>query len=189
VRTPAQRRADALLAVAGFFLDHQDGVSGGRHRPHVHIVVQEGGERGETIEGGRLSAAATARFLCDASVTVATVDERRNVLNLGRTARTVSWHQWAALVIRDRQCRFPGCDRPPHWCEAHHLTKWEDGGPTDLDNLVLGCSRHHHVFHQPGWHTKLLPDGELVVTRPDGVVLRSHPPPDPADLAARLNFG
>jgi hypothetical protein len=34
-----------------------------------------------------------------------------------------------ALIIRDRGCAFPGCDRPHRWCQAHHITSWCDGGP------------------------------------------------------------
>ena len=29
--------------------------------------------------------------------------------------------QRAALVVRDGGCAVAGCDRPPAWCEAHHL--------------------------------------------------------------------
>jgi predicted restriction endonuclease len=74
---------------------------------------------------------------------------------------------------------LPGCDRPVHWCEAHHVWAWEDGGPTRLDNLVLLCSRHHHLAHKPGWTLKLLVDNnaEVIATTPDGLVLRSHPTP------------
>ncbi|HEV8297852.1 MAG TPA: hypothetical protein VGQ20_11160, partial [Acidimicrobiales bacterium] len=35
---------------------------------------------------------------------------------------------------------------------------------------------HHHRIHHPGWHTKLLPDATLEITRPDGTTLVSHPP-------------
>jgi hypothetical protein len=76
-----------------------------------------------------------------------------------------------ALVIRDRHCRFPGCDRPPDWTEAHHVRWITHGGATALDNLVLVCTRHHHLLHTPGWHAKLLPDATLEVTDPDG---RTH---------------
>jgi hypothetical protein len=31
---------------------------------------------------------------------------------------------------------LPGCDRPPAWCDAHHVTHWIDGGETNLDNLA-----------------------------------------------------
>ena len=44
------------------------------------------------------------------------------------------------------------------------------------DNLVLLCSRHHHVLHQPGWHAKLRPDGTFEVTDPEGRVRGTAPP-------------
>ena len=101
------------------------------------------------------------------------------ILDVGTLTRVVTTAMRVALVARDRRCRFPGCDRPPHWCEAHHIEPWEHGGPTRLDNLVLLCSRHHHVVHQPGWHLKLVEhnDAEIIATRPDGRVTRSKPPP------------
>ena len=52
--------------------------------------------------------------------------------------------------MRDGGCRWPGCHIPARWCEADHLIPWEDNGPTDLDNLVLWCSHHHHEKHRPG---------------------------------------
>lgn len=63
-----------------------------------------------------------------------------------------------------------------HWCEGHHIEHWSHGGETNLSNLVLECSRHHHLLHQGGWHLKLLPDATVEVTTPDGRVLTSHPP-------------
>jgi hypothetical protein len=42
---------------------------------------------------------------------------------------------------------------------------------------VLGCSRHHHLLHKPGWDAKLLPDRTFIVTRPDGRTIASRPPP------------
>ena len=50
------------------------------------------------------------------------------------------------------------------------------GGRTDLANLVLVCARHHDRLHQPGWHAKLLPDGSLEVTAPNGEVRGTSPP-------------
>jgi hypothetical protein len=82
-----------------------------------------------------------------------------------------------ALVVRDRHCRFPGCDRPPEWTEAHHVRWVTRGGTTALDNLVLQCSRHHHLLHSPGWDAKLLPDATLEITDPHGRTRQTRPPP------------
>src|SRR6185436_12823419 len=59
------------------------------------------------------------------------------VLSYGLRRRVASIGQRRALAARDRGCSFPTCDRPPDWCESHHVTPWVDGGPTDLDNLTL----------------------------------------------------
>ena len=73
-------------------------------------------------------------------------------LEVGRATRVVSAAQRAALAVRDGGCRFPGCDRPPAWCEAHHLRHWLHGGATDLANLVLLCRAHHRAVHEGGQH-------------------------------------
>ena len=56
-----------------------------------------------------------------------------------------------ALVARDRGYRFPGCDRPEQWCDAHHIVHWANGGATSVDNLVLLCRRHHRLAHHSEW--------------------------------------
>jgi hypothetical protein len=98
-------------------------------------------------------------------------------LDYGTATRTIPAPLYNTLIIRDRHCRFPGCDRPAAWCEGHHIHPWRTGGPTQLANLVLLCSRHHHLLHRPRWHTKLLPDTTLEITDPTGHVHTSHPPP------------
>jgi hypothetical protein len=76
-------------------------------------------------------------------------------LEVGRATRVVSAAQRTALAVRDGGCRYPGCDRPPAWCEAHHLRHWLHGGPTDLGNLVLLCRAHHRAVHEG--HQRLHP--------------------------------
>ena len=92
-------------------------------------------------------------------------------LDVGRASRTVSPAQRRALTIRDRGCVFPGCDRPPGWCDGHHIVHWADGGPTDLANLALLCHHHHKAIHEGGWSMARAPDGSLEFTRPDGTPL------------------
>ena len=82
---------------------------------------------------------------------------------------------FTALVVRDGHCRLvPGCDRGPAWCDAHHVVPWEDGGPTSLDNMVLGCSRHHHLLHRQHWRQHLARDGTLTIETPDGRTWTTH---------------
>ncbi|MDQ3353837.1 MAG: HNH endonuclease, partial [Actinomycetota bacterium] len=164
------------------------------HRPHVNVVVdleeltrRIGAPTGaRVLDGPYLDAATIERILCDAGVHRVVTAGRSLILDLGRMTKVVSSSQWAALVMRDECCRFPGCDRPSGWCEAHHVVWWSEGGPTRLDNLMLACTRHHHLIHSPGWQAKLLPDASVEVTTPDGRVLTSHPPPRGSP---RLPFG
>jgi len=81
------------------------------------------------------------------------------------------------LVVRDGGCRFPGCDRPPWWTDAHHLLHWADGGPTDLANLVLLCRGHHRLLREGGWALAGDPAGELVAGPPEQRSRRAGRPP------------
>lgn len=192
VRSPAARRGDALVDVCRFFLDHRTATPRARNRPHLNVVVDlddllaatddgaggggGGGGGGQVIGGPHLDPATLARLACDSVVHRAVFSGRSALLDYGRSTRTIPAALWNALVVRDEHCRFPGCDRPPDWCEAHHLIWFSQGGSTSIDNLVLGCSRHHHVLHLPGWHAKLRPDGVLEVTDPEGRVRTTAPP-------------
>jgi hypothetical protein len=87
-------------------------------------------------------------------------------LEVGRTSRVVTAPQRAALVVRDGGCAFPGCSRPPAWCEAHHLRHWLHGGATDLANLALLCRAHHRAVHEGGWRLQRHPDSRLTASPP-----------------------
>jgi hypothetical protein len=177
---PSTRRANALVDICRFFLDHQQTHAGGRHRPHVNVVVEledlQSGRGGQVVDGPALDGATVSRLFCDSAVHRVVMSGRSAILDYGTAARTIPAPLWNALVIRDEHCRFPGCDRPSAWCEGHHVVWVTQGGPTELANLVLLCTRHHHVLHQPGWHAKLRPDGQLEVTDPGGIVRETSPP-------------
>jgi hypothetical protein len=182
-RSVAERRAEALGEICHQFLDAHGRAHNPRHRrhrPHVNVVV--GYEtlattpEGRYVDGPPVTAAQLGALLCDANVHRVVVEGRSTILDYGRATRTIPVDLFNALVLRDEGCRWPGCDRPAAWCDGHHLQPWHQGGTTGLDNLVLCCRRHHHRLHQPGWHAKLLGDGTLEVTHPDGTTHTSAPP-------------
>ena len=179
-RDAAWRRADALGDVCRFFLDHQRDRRGGRHRPHLNVVIDAddlaAGHPGRFVDGATLDAAAVARLACDAAVHRAVVEGSSTILDYGTATRTIPTPLWNALVVRDEHCRFPGCDRPPTWCDGHHVRWVENGGPTRLANLVLACRRHHKLLHTPGWRGRLDDDGTFSVTNPYGGVRTTAPP-------------
>jgi hypothetical protein len=146
-------------------------------RPHVTLTVHlddlthgiGGTLRLPGIGDAVLPNASVARILCDADLTgvltrptdctegsrsgscgLADVvrDRGREVLHVGRAHRTAPPRLRKALEVRDQHCAAPGCRIDPSRCEAHHVHEWEHGGSTDLDNMVLLCTRHHHAVHE-----------------------------------------
>jgi len=103
-------------------------------------------------------------------------------LDIGTATDTIPVHLRRAVAVRDRGCRFPGCDQPVAACQPHHIIPRAQGGPTSLTNLILMCSFHHLIaIHRWGWGIVLLPDGSVTVTSPDGDrSYHSHGPPTPA---------
>ncbi|OZC94691.1 HNH endonuclease, partial [Rhodococcus sp. 06-235-1A] len=100
---------------------------------------------------GPLSRHTSRQLACDCVLTAIVMDENGNPLNLARTARTVTATQRKALTARDHGCAFPGCGKPAAWTEGHHIWHWADGGPTDMNNLVLLCGFHHRLMHHSDW--------------------------------------
>jgi hypothetical protein len=143
--------------------------------------------RAELLPGVPVSGEALARMLCDCSISRVAMVGDDEIVNLGRTTYTPSRAQRRALAVRDGGCGFPGCDRQPSRCHAHHIQHWTKQGPTDLPNLVLLCSYHHHLVHEGGFGVARV-DGELRWTGPDSTEIidarprqprlwRSRPPP------------
>ena len=125
------------------------------------------------------------RLACDGAVGRVVMRGESEVLDLGRRTRVVSRGLRRTIELRDRGCAFPGCEAPLHWCDAHHLVHWADGGVTSLDNCVLLCRRHHVLCHEGGWELARGPDGRFVIAvrgrRPRA---RRRGPPARYDLAA-----
>lgn len=108
-----------------------------------------------------LSAASVERLACDCNITRILLDSESLVIDVGRSKRVISPAQERALRVRDKTCRWPGCDRPASYTAGHHLVHWVKGGPTDLANLVLLCHRHHWMVHEGGWQIVRTEDGEF----------------------------
>jgi hypothetical protein len=127
-----------------------------------------------TRSGSALSWAALERLVCDAGHRLVARLPDGTELNLGRHQRTVSPAQRRALLARDTHCRFPGCNRESR-LRAHHIIWWSRGGPTDMDNLLLLCAKHHRDVHEGGW-TLTGTAADPRFARPDGRSVEERPP-------------
>lgn len=131
------------------------------------VTVGEATLRGEcdragvTETGVAVSAGQLRHIACNAGILPAVIGGESEVLDLGREKRLHSPAQRRALAHRDQGCAFPGCDRPPGWCESHHITSWSDGGGTSLENGVLLCGFHHRTIHTTTWRVEVNPRDKL----------------------------
>ena len=123
--------------------------------------------------GIHVSQETARRLACDAATVKMQHGAGGEILDVGRRTRTISPALRRALVARDRQCQFPGCQN--RRCDAHHLRHWADGGATALDNLVLLCRRHHRAVHEEGFSITLAAAGGVRFVRPDGRPLPEAP--------------
>ena len=105
-----------------------------------------------------IGARGVRRLACDAKIIPLVYNAESMPVDLGRTTRTISPAQRIALNYRDQGCKAPGCDRPPAFCDAHHVLHWIEDGETELDNLALTCGAHHDAIHHGGWDIELGPD-------------------------------
>ena len=126
--------------------------------------------------GTRISIHEARRLACEAKLIPMVFGSKPVPLDLGRDARVFNKYQRAALAIRDGGCTFPGCDRPPNWCESHHARDtWAYGGTTNLEDGVLICNLHHHVLHDNGWGIRFTKNGHPEYIPPTTVDPRQRP--------------
>ncbi|MGQ0802417.1 MAG: DUF222 domain-containing protein [Actinomycetota bacterium] len=155
-RTPKQRRADALEAICRSYLDRRVAATTGGEWPHLNVSVdlrtleRRAGAKAATVawSGQPISGEAARRLACDAGISRIITDGKSEPLDVGRRTRVVPAPLRRAVITRDRQCVEVGCDRPPEWCDVHHIVHWLDGGPTALHNLELRCHPHHRDEHE-----------------------------------------
>ena len=177
VRSHSQRMADALVELTHHALDEGRLPARGGVKPHVSLTTTVEALKGELgapavdVEFSLpVSSRTLERFACDCTMSRVLMADSQ-VIDVGRATRVVSAPTARALRVRDRGCRWPGCDRPVNWTSPHHIEFWIRGGPTNLPNLVSVCHFHHRQVHEGGWQV-LKAGRELRFLPPDRQVFR-----------------
>lgn len=179
--THGQALADALALTLAHHASCEGGpVKGGDHtRVIVTMTLADlvsGVGAGTLVEGDEpITAGQARRLACSAGIIPMVLDKDSVPLDLGRAQRFFSAHQRVALAVRDGGCAFPGCDRPPADCEAHHAKDpWQAGGRTDLADGVLLCRHHHHLVEpdlsrppEVNWQISFDPRGRAIFHTPE----------------------
>jgi len=150
-RTPDQRRADAFeILLCGASVADDDDHSVPRVRSQLVVIAHADGTA--EIPGlGPIPSYELDRLACVSDLFGLVFSGDGRPLWHGRSKRLATDDQWRALIARDGGCVI--CSAAASRCEAHHVIFWDGAarGPTDIDNLALVCSHHHHVIHDQGF--------------------------------------
>ena len=182
---PLPSTVDAFLRLieAGWDADAARRPHGAHTTVVVHLDIER---RAAALHLGPLLTGAERRYLtCDATCEV-WFERHGRPIGAGRSTRTISRRLRRALEHRHPACVVPGCGAT-RGLHAHHLRHWEDGGPTELANLVLVCPFHHRAHHR-GLITITGPADDLEVTDTEGRRLSTRslarPPNSPGPQVA-----
>ncbi|MDN4640344.1 DUF222 domain-containing protein [Agreia sp. PsM10] len=158
-RTVEQLTAGALVALvrAGAAVEHSTVLA--KKRPTVQIVVtaseltRPDGDGIAFIEGTGIAVTMKTvdRLVCETGYQPVVIAADGSPLDLGREHRLFQPAQRLALNAVQGGCVWPGCEKPPSFCEIHHIEHWHTGGKTDIHDGVLLCKHHHLLLHSNGW--------------------------------------
>jgi hypothetical protein len=184
-RSGGQRTHDAFAEVLHHAMDQGTLPRRNGVRPHVTVTTTLEALKGEVgvpptdMEFSLpISSKTMERIACDCTMSRVLLADSM-VMDVGRATRVTSAPRRRALRVRDKGCRFPGCDRPVNWTSAHHIVFWGRGGTNHIGNEVLLCHYHHRLVHEGGWQVikagrefRFLPPEQLVIRRARGPGMR-----------------
>lgn len=183
LRPPFPTKGSAFMALveSGWDADAACRPHGQRATVVAHLDVKE--RVAHLHLGPLLSDSDRSYLLCDATCEV-WFQRDGQPIGAGRSTRTINRRLRRALEYRHPTCAVPGC-AATRGLHAHHIVHWEDGGPTELHNLVLLCPYHHRAHHR-GDITIAGPAPNITVTDSQGRTLSNSslarppntPPPD-----------
>jgi hypothetical protein len=163
-------------------------LRGGRPRTRAVVVLDIAHLTGDDTPTGRAArllwrlhgtppalTTAGARRLCDDADLQLLLTDGHTILGITAPTPTIPTRLREAVHARDQGCRFTGCHAPIAWCDLHHVTAREDGGPTIIENLVALCRRHHTAITTGRWTLSMTDDGTVTLRR--GRTIHTTDPP------------
>jgi hypothetical protein len=179
-RTPQQRRADALGALAagadrlGCQCGRSDCAAGTKPAASpvvIHVIAEQASLDGHSTTPASM-VDADGLITPELVAELATSAKLVALIHPADAPPEPRYRPSKALAdfvrCRDMTCRWPGCDQPAVNCELDHTIPYAAGGPTHAGNLKCFCPTHHLVKTFWGWQEKQLADGTLILTSPAG---------------------
>jgi hypothetical protein len=148
-RTPAQRRADALVEMAR----RAHAVAPGARLPEPLLTVLLGyetfsGRICELASGAVVTPDSVLRWLSEAWVERVVFDGPDRVVDVGVRRRLFTGATRRAVEVRDRECFHELCDVPAEGCEIDHVEPYGAGGLTVMRNGRAACRFHNNLRHR-----------------------------------------
>jgi hypothetical protein len=173
----ATRNAEALHQLLAGYGSSPEAATRHGHTATLDLTVDietlQGKDTGRLplLEGRPISVARARLLACEAVVIPSVFDYGKGeAVELGRALRLPNTALRRKLELEQPDgCAWSGCGRPVAWCEAHHLTHWSQGGPTNAENLILLCRFHHGRIQTGGDKRGIIEIGGIpcrVGTRP-----------------------
>lgn len=184
LRLADRRLADAFAELIDRVHDLDLTASHGGNRTQVVVLLPAeaidpatGTGVGTTLDSGlEISPTLMAQLMCECErAYVAPTFDVPGDLHYTDPERIFTKKLRRVLQVRDHGCAFPGCDRRPAWCHAHHIVPWSKGGKTTKDNGVLLCGHHHRVVHQGDWLVRMAADGYPEFIPPEWIDQQRRP--------------
>ena len=145
-RTPGQRRADALVAMATRSAAASNG-DGKAARPLFQVVLGSDAFSHllQLASGQVLPPSALLPWLSSADLERYLFDGGRQRVIAVSYRRTFDGALRDLIKVRDQFCSHRTCDEPAHRCQIDHIQPWAAGGVTAQHNGQLACGFHNRL--------------------------------------------
>ena len=147
-RTPAQRRADAMIEMAVRSASTPAGAQ--RPKPLFSVLIDYPTLFGRIsqLEQGPVVAPGSLLSWLDSANFERIVFGPKTRAECSETARFFTGATRRVVEVRDRQCQHPFCDLPAENCEMDHIVPFSEGGPTNQENAQVLCGRHNRMRYE-----------------------------------------
>ena len=179
-RSLSQRLADALdTLTATSTIEGGQGASSADVAIVQHLSPDGDKAFAEVAGGGVIPPSVLEEHFCNARIVGIVYSSKGVPLWRGPALPRPTKAQMDALIARYGGC--PGCGEHYAVCQAHHIRPRSQGGPTDIDNLMLLCWGCHDKVHHHGW--RVVPNGNLhTIAPPERVRYGPARAPDPPPI-------
>jgi hypothetical protein len=142
-RTPAQRRAAALVLMAQRSANMAQGGQPARPLFTVLVGADTLNRLCELAEGTVLTPGQLVPWLGSADLETILFDGPHTVISVSHRRRFTGAIR-RAIEVRDRHCTHPSdCDEPASRCDVDHIVPHSEHGPTSQFNGRLQCPTHN----------------------------------------------